>query len=125
MSQEICVICDAQPTWAWTDTHGVAQCVHCGAPYKLYHYEGEGEQQKRVDKSPECCVLPHWLPLLKRYRADTGKLIPGGYSFPGGQEVSTRDDARAFNEWCDAHRADIDAAKASASTAAEHEQGKK
>ena len=42
-----CDICKTEnPSWAWTDTHGVARCCKCGAPYRLYHYEGEGEATK-------------------------------------------------------------------------------
>ena len=99
-----CAVCDTHnPVWAWTDTHGIAQC-RCGTPYRLYHYDAENNS---VDKAPECCVMPAWIPLLRRYRADTGKIIPGGHSFDGGQERAQPSDFRAFNEWCDAHRSEI------------------
>lgn len=110
-----CVVCDQKPMWAWTDTHGIAQCVHCGTPYRLYHYEGEGDEQKRVDKPPQCMAIPAWIPLLRRYRADSkGRKIPGGFSFSEDYEVARPDDFEAFNAWCNANRADVEAAKATA-----------
>ena len=102
-----CIVCDQRPTWAWTDTHGVAQCVHCGTPYRLYHYEGD----KRVEKAPECQALPAWVPLLRRYREETKHKIPGGFSFSAGYEVAQPDDFEAFNAWCNKNRAEVDAAK--------------
>lgn len=100
-----CPVCDdPAPVLAWTDTHGIAQC-RCGAPFRLYHYEGD----KPVNKQPECCVRGAWIPLLRRYRADTGRVIPGGYSFPGGQERASAADFDAFNAWCDAHRPELPA----------------
>ena len=93
----ICPICDTvKPSFAWTDTHGVAQCTTCGVPIRLYHYDDEN---KRVEKAPECVVLATAIPLLRRYRAETGKLIPSGCSFPGGYELAKKEDFEAFNEW--------------------------
>lgn len=111
----VCVVCDrSNPGFSWTDTHGIGQCVSCGTPYRIYHYEGEGENSKLVKKPPECLVLPEWIPLLRRFRTDTGHIIPGGYSFSGGQEMASEADVRAFNKWCDDHRSEIDAMKAAA-----------
>lgn len=106
MKDPACVVCDKEPVWSWTDTHGIAQC-RCGTPYRLYHYEGEGADSKLVEKPPTCCVMPEWIPLLRRYVADTGKIIPGGHSFPGGQELAQPSDERAFSKWCDDHRSEI------------------
>lgn len=100
MSEMNCEICETEnPHWAWTDTHGVAQCCACGAPYKILHYEGEGESRKRVEKPPELCVKPEYVPILQAYRAEIGRMIPSGFSFPGGQELATPDDISAFNAW--------------------------
>ncbi len=108
-----CVICDREPLWSWTDTHGIAQC-QCGTPYRLYHYEGEGDQQKRVDKAPECCVMVSWVPLLRRYLEETGHKIPGGHSFAEDYEIAKPADFKAFNDWCAKNRAAIDAMKEAA-----------
>ena len=106
-----CIVCDQKPAWAWTDTHGIAQCIHCGTPYRIFHYEGEGENSKRVDKAPACVVLPAWVPLLRRYREETKHMIPGGHSFSPDYEVAKPDDFEAFNSWCNRNRAEIDKAK--------------
>ena len=95
-----CEICKSEnPGWAWTDTHGVAQCWECGTPYRILHYEGEGEATKRVEKPPELCVKPEYVPVLQAYWNEKHSTIPSGYSFPGGQEMASRSQAEAFNEW--------------------------
>ena len=99
-----CEICDKEnPSFAWTDTHGVAQCCQCGTPYVLYHYEGEGNEQRRVEKEPLIAVQSEWIPLLREYWEQLHRIIPGGHSFPGGQELASRDDAEAFNVWANAN----------------------
>lgn len=91
-----CEICQTEnPNWSWTDTHGVAQCFTCGTPYQVYHYEGD----KRVDKPPELCVLPEYIPVLQAYWLENKRRIPGGHSFPGGQELASQDDRTAFSLW--------------------------
>jgi hypothetical protein len=95
-----CEICKTEnPSWAWTDTHGVAQCWKCGTPYRLYHYEGEGEATKRVEKPPELCVKAEYVPVLQAYWNENQRIIPSGFSFPGGQELASRSDSEAFSAW--------------------------
>lgn len=95
-----CPICNQRPVFSWTDTHGVAQCGTCGAPWLIYHYEGEGAESKRVDKPPELIVRPEYVQPLRDYRAQTGRMIPSGHSFPGSnQELASDGDQRAFNAW--------------------------
>jgi len=92
-----CDICESEWTPVWTDTHGVAQCWHCGTPYQIYHYEGE--PRRRVNKPPELLILPEWVPTYRRYWVEFKRRITGGFSCPGGQEVANSDDIRHFNEW--------------------------
>ena len=102
-----CLICDAEPIgFVWTDTHGVAQCSQCGAPYTVYHYE----DGKRVEKNPTIAVLDTWIPLLREYWSEKHRVIPGGFSFSGGQELASREDADAFYSWADKnkHRAALE-----------------
>lgn len=95
-----CAVCDREnPSWSWTDSHGIAQCWDCGTPYRLIHYDGN----KRVEREPECVVADEWLPRLREYREQVGGIIPSGCSFPGGQERATQDDIRKWNEWVDTH----------------------
>ena len=97
---EGCRICDTERMcFAWTDTHGIAQCVTCGAPYRLYHYEND----KRVDKPAECCVSAKYVPRLREYWSTHKRYIPGQASFPGGQELASEDDMRVFYAWLNEH----------------------
>ena len=97
-----CPICDTtKPSFQWTDTHGVAQCRVCGAPTLLYHYD---DAKQRIDKGPECLVGAKWIPLLRQYRADTGRVIPGGHSFSQDYELARPRDVQAFRAWCSEHR---------------------
>lgn len=96
-----CVICDTQePHFSWTDTHGVAQC-QCGTPYRVYHYEGD----KRVEKPPEHQLAPEWVEKCRAYWKETGRTIPGGFSFSEGYERASQDDIRRWNEYWEAREA--------------------
>jgi hypothetical protein len=94
-----CAICNSEPSWVWTDTHGVAQCWTCGTPYRLLHYEGEGDDRKRVEKAPEIRIKAEYVPVLKAYWDEKRRRMPSGHSIPGGQEIATRADAEALNNW--------------------------
>jgi hypothetical protein len=94
-----CAICDTEARYSWTDTHGVAQCSKCGTPYRIYHYE----ESARVERDPEICILPEYIPVLRAYWQSERRVIPGGHSFPGGYELAKDDDVRAFNEWMTAN----------------------
>lgn len=103
-NQEPCPVCGTtEPCFTWTDAHGVAQCV-CGVPYRIIHYDDENN---RVPGPPECLVLDEWVPRLKRFREETGRVIPSGCSIPGGQERATASDIREFNAWCDKNVANL------------------
>lgn len=96
---EQCDICGKDRSFAWTDTHGVAQCTDCGAPYRLYHYD---ENDKRLDKPPECTVNPEMVEQIQRFHKETGARLSAvgmGLSVPGGYDVATAEDVRATNEW--------------------------
>lgn len=103
-----CEICgNESKMFAWTDTHGVAQCLQCGTPYVLYHYEGEGNERRRIEKEPEIAVRDEWVPLLREYWEKEHRTIPGGHSFPGGQEMASQADEEAFSTWVDSNKARI------------------
>lgn len=96
-----CETCDTEaPSFAWTDTHGIAQCCTCGTPYTVYHYN---EKNEREDKPPLSIVSDEYKPLLRQYWAEQKRRIPSGCSFPGGQELANREDQEAFHAWMDAH----------------------
>jgi hypothetical protein len=93
----ICSICDAEPEFSWTDTHGVAQC-RCGAPYRLFHYDTE---KKREDKPPELLIAPEWMERCREFWNTYKRPMPGGHSFPGGQERASYEDMVKWEEFCD------------------------
>jgi hypothetical protein len=95
-----CTICNKlNPIWSWTDTHGIAQCMTCGTPYRLYHYEGNADDIKRVEKPPTLCVDQKYIPVLQEYWKQIKRTIPGHHSFPGGQELANDEDIEIFNKW--------------------------
>jgi len=73
----------------------------------LYHYEGEGNERRRIEKEPEIAVRDEWVPLLREYWEKEHRTIPGGYSFPGGQEMASQADEEAFSTWVDSNKARI------------------
>ena len=101
-----CETCDNEATrFAWTDTHGIAQCTTCGTPYMLIHYEGKqgSADRKRVEKPLESIVDDAWKPILRRYWQESKRVIPSGCSFPGGQELANDQDKESFSRWCKSH----------------------
>lgn len=101
MKEIQCGICEANFTFRWTDTHGVAACVNCGAPYRIYHYELVGEKTERVEKPPELLIAPEYLDLSKTYwREHHRNIAPGIYNFPGSSyEVASKEDFQIANDW--------------------------
>jgi hypothetical protein len=91
---------------AWTDTHGVAQCSECGAPYRVFHYEGD--ERKRVEKAPECLIRDEDLATDRRCYTESGARLSAvgfGLSFRGGYEVATREDTDKLIAWHKAEKA--------------------
>ena len=96
-----CGICDTQDVgFAWTDTHGVAQCTTCGSPYRLFHYD---DQHNRIEKPPTLAVLDKFIGPLRQYWSETHSHIPSGCSFPGGYEIATQEEMTRFYEWANVH----------------------
>lgn len=107
-----CLGCDNPITFRWTDTHGVAVCCDCGLPYVLYHYEGKGDERKRVEKAPECPIFPEWIEVGRRYHKETKKLMfPSEFSFigRGGRSYcgATEGDVLDWRSWIDAHKDEL------------------
>lgn len=93
-----CVVCDTEsPSFAWTDSHGIAQCRTCGAPYRIYHYE----DGKRVEKPPECLINDESLDLFRACWAACKSPMSAVWlslSFPGGYDDVAGDGGRAFDK---------------------------
>lgn len=96
-----CALCGHATRYRWTDTVGVAACVVCGAPHRLFSLEGT----RRVYHEPRLLIAPSWQPLLRRYFQETGRNCdPGGFNFSGGSsEVAQKADFDSYNAWLEAH----------------------
>ena len=97
-----CLVCDRPISLAWTDSHGVAQCLICGAPYRIFHYEGEGNDRHRVEREPKLLLNEESLPNHRQCCTETkAKMSAVGLqlSFPGGCDVASREDMAAITAW--------------------------
>ena len=111
---KICEVCGSELLCRWTDTHGVGVCVRCGTPYRLYHYDENGQP---VNKPPECQLTPEWIKVARIYFASMGRMVdPGGFDMGlcGGRTATysgaTQDDSAAWNDWLTKHAAELLAA---------------
>lgn len=98
MTKLVCSLCESSLSFSWTDHHGIAQCVHCGAPYTVFHYDAEN---RRIEKPPEL-LLTEDLERARRFHADTKRKLSAvgmGLSFPGGYDVAGQEDCDAYAEW--------------------------
>ena len=100
-----CGICDRDVLPVWTDTHGIAQCQACGAPYQIYHYEEINGRDTRIDKPWKLMLLPEYVQPARDYWQLNKRRMPSGCSMgysgdPGRpQELATREDGEAWLAW--------------------------
>lgn len=106
MSEEQkCACCESRLMFQWSDTHGVGACCTCGLPYTIYHYEGEGDQRKRVDKPAEPAITVEGIEIAKRYWGETKRRVyPAAYDMGIGRNGrsysgATEGDCEAFGAW--------------------------
>jgi len=71
-----CLICDSDWQVRWTDFHGEAVCITCGAPYQLRQPSG-GDYKS----FPALKIKENWIPICKDYWNKTRKFVFGGKSF--------------------------------------------
>lgn len=97
-----CVVCEQGLSLTWTDTHGVAACLNCGAPYRVFHYEND----VRVEKPAELALDETGKAMALRYWQEAGrKVFPGCYDMGltrGGATTysgATQDEIESFNDW--------------------------
>lgn len=102
---ENCEICRSPWAVHWCDHHGIAACNTCGAPYRLYHYEGKGSDRKRVDKPAELLVKPEWREWTRALWKEKGtNVAPGFFCFQGSSyDWSKPGDHEALEAWEKAH----------------------
>ena len=98
-----CLVCDEpRPVYSWTDYHGEGYCIRCGTPYQL-----KGGELKEGEDYPRCNVREEWIPVLRKYYAETG-CSNGGGQFMITDDYSNLLKARVkFNVWCDAHSEEL------------------
>ena len=116
MSVPACTICDTSPTgFRWTDAHGIAACLTCGAPYRVIHYEGE----RRLQTAPELLLADWYVPFARRYWSEEHRNVyPGAYNLPGSSyEVATQVDVDIHNGWMERHRSEWESARAAVAAA--------
>jgi len=100
--KQTCHVCDQPLCVSWTDTHGIAQCWTCGAPYRVFHYENG----VRAKKEPELLLEEGTLDEDRQCYAETQARLSAvgmGLSFPGGYDVATAEDHRKLGDWYKAH----------------------
>lgn len=105
-----CKICDTDPIFKWTDTHGIGVCCYCGMPYKIIHYDNG----KRIDKDPEIAVKEEWVAIARKYFNETKSTVfPACYDigiFPtrgSSYSGATLNDIEEWRKWLDDHEDEI------------------
>ena len=103
-----CLICDGQLTVRWTDVWGIAACWNCGAPYRMYFNTADGVKTPSSGATPELLIKQEWIPLVRRYRKETERLVePGAYIFLGDRyEVADDDDFETWSTWMNEHKSE-------------------
>jgi hypothetical protein len=83
-------------------------------PYTIYHYEGEGDARKRVDKPPSSPIFEEWIPVARRYWEEKKRRVfPACFDmgFLSRRETSysgaTTDDCREWDKWLDLHKDEL------------------
>lgn len=96
-----CSVCDKEFGFTWTDTHGVGVCIHCGNPYRIFHYENN----IFVDKPPSELLNSKEIELAKEYWTKYHRMVfPGEYDMGISNEKTTHsgatyEDAEQFYQW--------------------------
>lgn len=98
-----CEICGMNVGWRWTDTHGIGACLECGAPYRLLHYDENGQY---VARPPTLLIKPAYLELTKLYwETEHRNVAPGAFNIDGSSyEVATQEDFVAISVFWKAHQ---------------------
>lgn len=94
----VCVVCGKDSGFRWTDSHGIGACSNCGCCYRVYHYD---ENNKPIEKPPECTIKEGFLQIIKDYWDKYHRnCMPGSHNFSGSNdETATKDDFDCFNDY--------------------------
>lgn len=100
-----CLVCDdPAPRYSWTDYSGEGYCVKCGTSYQL-----KWGELKEGESYPRCNVKPQWIPLLRKYWGETGKLNGCGNYWLMHDYPEQLAGMKTFDEWCEDHKDEIEA----------------
>ena len=100
--QRPCLVCDkAEPVFSWTDYSGEGYCLQCGTPYQL-----KWGELKDGETYPRCNIQAKWIPVLRRYWAETRHSNGAGTFLIGRDYPDQLEGRRLFNEWMEAHEAE-------------------
>ena len=98
-----CLVCDdPRPTYSWTDYHGEGYCVKCGTPYQL-----KAGEMREGETYPRCNLAPEWVPICRRFYAETGKPNGTGTFMGFGEYRDQEAGLIAFNAWCKEHESEL------------------
>ena len=76
-----CVTCGAKPAcYIWSDYSGEGMCNQCGTPYQL---KWGSDEQKAEGKYPYLNLRETWVPVVRRYYAETQAFTYLGTMFVG------------------------------------------
>lgn len=121
--QQKCVVCENPLSFRWTDTHGIGACGTCGLPYTIYHYEGDGDAKKRVEKSPSPAIYDWAVAIGRRYwQENHRRVFPGSYDMGilgrrgATYSGATESDMQNWDDWCAEHKDEFPPPEAQAHT---------
>ena len=80
-----CDICGKDLDVRWTDYHGEAVCMTCGAPYDMKGFRNTPETKLSLKKE--------FIPIIKEYWNEAHKFVMLGQSFSEDTGI------KEFNEW--------------------------
>jgi len=59
----ICEVCGNELTVSWSDFHGEAECIFCGAPHQMKDYSGAPEDEEY----PYIKLNEDFIPIFREY----------------------------------------------------------
>ena len=98
--QPVCVVCEQETTYRWSDYSGEAMCGHCGCTYQL---KWGGEEREAEGNYPYLNLKQEWVPILRDYYQKTKQFTYLGMTISG----AGRDGLKAFYAWVDEHHPEM------------------
>lgn len=93
-----CEICGNKFVGEWTDLHGQATCINCGAPYYLVKYPEHPDMEP-----PELSLSPEFADAMREYWNETGKRARMGSIFIYADYPGYIEEMRSIGDWMREH----------------------